>query len=268
MFSGDLFADLPVPWDDRAWIGTLLVAIGDAVVIVGVFVAYWIYHRQNLLADSQRRESTLAHLEGVRDALREWHDNFFNTPYKGQAALDRAELDFNLVMKGNYMTNYRVATEPVVSLIQPPADLWPFSRETVRTANVALSRMTVFNQLVQQQTDFIALNTVELRALSKQEPETLETLLAALAHPPMPEDDPRRPIAEAAKSISAQLHGIIDDAAWYHGLRAALDENIDELTSRLARPAFPWRRAVPYSLLGVLVVLTLGAALLGISDGP
>ena len=223
-----------VPLWDRVWPATLLVLIGDVVVIVGVFVAYWIYHKQDRRADIQRQKSTLAHLEGVRDALRDWHDNFFNTPYKGQAADDRAELDFNLVMRGGYMTNYRVATEPVASLIRPAAGIEPYSRKTVRAANIALSRMTVFNQLVQQQTDFVAFNTVELRRLSRQQPVTLHSLLAALDSPPMPDDDPRRPIAEAARSISSQLHGVIDDASWYLELRAALDENIDELTALLA----------------------------------
>ena len=204
---------LSVPWWDTVWIGTILVSFGDLLVIVGFGVAWWIYKNQDKASAIQRQKSTLAHLKGVKAAMEEWHDNFFTTSYEGTAAQDRSESDFNMVMRGTYIQNYRVPTEPVSSLIEPAGDIWPYSTETVRAANVALARMTVFNQLVQQQTDFNLRHAAELRRLDEEE---------------------RKPVALAARRISEDLHGgAIADASWYHELKKALEDNIRLLEAAL-----------------------------------
>ena len=113
------------------------------------------------------------------------------------------------------MQNYRVSIDPVASLIALSGDTWPFSQRTVRAANIALSRMTVFNQLVQQQTDFNVLHVAHLRRFGGRD---------------------RTPIAEAGFTISGIIHGAIDDASWYHDLKLALDLNIVDGWILLAAP--------------------------------
>lgn len=201
------------PWWDRAWLGTVLIAVGNLLVLTGVAVAWSIYRRQRGDSRRQRKESTLAHLSGVKAALADWHDNFFMTGYEGAAATARAQLDYNHVKAGGYIQNYRVPTEPVASLIRPAEELWPVEPTTIQAANVALSRMTVFNQLVQQQTDFNLRHSVELRRLT---------------------EDEREPIAQAAMRISSDLHGgAIGDSTWYMNLKKSLEDNIGTLQGEL-----------------------------------
>jgi hypothetical protein len=83
--------------------------------------------------------------------------------------------------------------------------------------------MTVFNQLVQQQTDFIAMHAAEIRGHRDKEA-----------------------LATAADVISQHLHeGGIGDAEWYRELIHALDANIDQLASALKakKQRRPWQKA-------------------------
>ena len=198
------------PWWDSVWLSTLLVALGDLLVVAAAAVAVWIYGQQRQAADHQMQRASLDHLRGVKAALDEWYDSFFTTSYEGKAADERAEVDAKLVNKGQYMQNYVVPTAPVASLTELSGDTVPFSEKTVLAANVALSRMTVFNQLVRQQTDFNARFGVELYRLSAED---------------------RAPIAEAAKRISHDIHSAIGDKSWYDQLKIALDDNIAMLDS-------------------------------------
>jgi hypothetical protein len=205
--------DPAVPLWDRAWFGNALV-----LVSIVVAVAVYLFQRQGVL--HSKRESTLAHVKGVEAAMRGWAQSFFGTSYEGEAAENRCELDFNTIMRGQYVQNFKVPTEPVESLIQPPGDAWPLSSDTVEAAGVALQRMTAFNQLVQQQTDFNLLHAAELR------------------RPDITEDE-KRPIAEAARKICEGIHGFaIGDAGWYGGLMEALQANVEELEVMLQRRHF------------------------------
>ena len=96
-----------------------------------------------------------------------------------------------------------------VASLTPAGGAWPFSPTTVTAANVALSRMTVFNQLVTHQIN--VLHTADLDRL---------------------DNDERRPVALAGR-ISENIHGVIDDAKWYHRLKKAIEENINELEEML-----------------------------------
>jgi hypothetical protein len=192
------------PWWDTVW-------FSDVLVAVGVIAALAIYWRQQRGSITRQRESTLAHLKGVKVAMEAWAKDYFGTSYAGTAANDRSELDFNAIMAGGYFQNFLVSTEPVASLIQPPGDAWPIASKTVQAASIALLRMGQFNQLVQQQTDFNARHAAELQGLDLGE-------------------DRKMAIAKAGRQISKNIHGAaIGDATWYERLMDALDENIRAL---------------------------------------
>jgi hypothetical protein len=202
-----------IPWWDKAWAAALATAIGDLLVLVGIVVAWRIYRRQKREENKRRQESTLAHLWGVRAALKDWYDGFFTTKYQGADLLGRSQMDYDVVMEtGSYSQNFRVSTAAIANLIQPSGDLWPLREETVRAATIALQRMTVFNQLVQQQTDFNLQNAVAMRygSIAKREP-----------------------IAASARRISFDVHNAIDDASWYGALGRALVLDIFDLERRL-----------------------------------
>jgi hypothetical protein len=215
-----------VPWWDRVW-------FGDLLVVASVVVAVLIFWQTQRASRRRQRESTLAHLRGVKVAMEAWADDFFGTSYAGDdAARNRSEIDFNAVMQGSYFQNFRVPTEPVASLSQPPGEAWPIAARTIETASVALLRFTVFNQLVQQQTDFNVLHAEELQ------------------HPDIDDGQTRHPIALAARRISETIHhDAIGDATWYVDFIKALDANILELELmlRLNRfvPPFTEAHAMP-----------------------
>lgn len=188
----------PPPFWDRVWASDILLILGFAVAI-GIYVA------TQRTATRQRRASTMAHLKGVKATMTAWGDSYFTTGYVGTAVQDRAKLDYNRVLQGGSTQNYKAPTEPLVTLMQPPGDGWPIEQRTVVAAGVALQRMTVFNQMVEQQTDFNARHATEFGI----------------------DDATRRQrLAEGADRISQRIHTVIGDRAWYLELVAALDANI------------------------------------------
>jgi hypothetical protein len=217
-------ASTPMPplWD-TVWLGTLLVALGDVLVLAGAFIAFHVYQLQQDTLKRQRQQSSLDHLESVKAALIDWYSNFFNANYRGEAAVVRAEQDRKAIQARSYGQVYMVPTDPVASLIQPSGDLWPFSLQTLRAANIALSHMTVFNQFVRQQSEFNVLHAVEIRRVEGRHL-----------------DD----ISEAGLRISTDLHQSIDSGDWNRELKAAVTLNIAELWVLLAAspPNRPIRR--------------------------
>lgn len=204
-----------VPFWDTVW-------AADLVVLFGIIVAVIIYSLQQHGSKHRQQQSTLAHLKGVKTAI-EGFAPFFSTSYEGGRAEHRAQRDYDLVMAGLYMQNYKVPTEPVASLIEPPGDAWPIESKTSEAAGTALMRLTHFNQLVQQQADFNALHAAEIRRSRMNHGDRLAT-------------------ATAARGISAMLHGsVIEDASWYQDLISAIDDNI-EILERLLAPS--WRKVL------------------------
>ena len=208
------------PWWDAAW-------LSDLLLIAGFAVAGLIYGLTQHATTQQQRRSALNHLKGVKAAMRDWAGAYFDTDYEGAQAALRASEDYRTVLDGQYIQNFLVPITPVESLVQPPGDSWPLAPRTVEAAGTALHRMTIFNQLVQKQTDFHMLHAAEYQG-----------------------DGPKEELARAVEVISRQLHGsAIGDRAWYRELVAALDENIEELEAllnqnpvkRLVRRR-PWRR--------------------------
>jgi hypothetical protein len=204
------------PWWDASW-------LNDILLIVGFAVAAIIYGATQHTGTQQQRRSTLNHLNGVKAAMSAWGDSYFNTAYEGAGLHERIKEDRDLVLGGQYMQNFMVPIQPVEGLVEPPGDSWPLEPRTVEAAGAALHRMVVFNQLVQQQTDFHALHAAEYK-----DPEV-----------------PKKPLAEAAENISRHLHGgVIGDREWYIELSTAIDANIKTLEDmlRMNRPKRhrPW----------------------------
>jgi len=201
------------PWWDRT-------VASDGLVVLGFGVVWLFYRKQKRDSKRQMQKAALDHLRGVKAALDAWYDDFFSASYAGSVAGERAHGDYLKIMKfGVYVQNYRVPIEPVSSLIQPTGGTWSFSPETVRAANVALFRMTFFNQLVQQQTDFNRQHAADLRRFNER----------------------RTPIAQAAERISEHIHAVIDNAKWYKELDDALATNIQQLERMLNQPVRPRR---------------------------
>jgi len=198
----------PMPWWDAVW-------SSDILVVSGFGVSWLLYWRQKVGSVRSQRQSTLNHLKGVKKAMESWPKSFFTTNYEGEAAETRSEADYNEIMRGGYGQVFQVSTEPVASLLQPPGGSWPIASETVEAASVALQQMRVFNQLVQQQSDFNSRHAAELR----------DGNLDEYRH---------QAIAMAGRRISRSIHASgIGNAEWFKRLLEALDENIQALEDSL-----------------------------------
>jgi hypothetical protein len=147
-----------------------------------------------------------------------WGDlHFGGTGYNEETARTRAQLDHDAVIHGSHSQNFRVPTEPITSLIEQSETGWLISGETIAAANVALWKVGIFNQLVQEQTDF---NVLHLAEFSDMNIDTSQ----------------RHQLAEAAWKLSMSIHQHgIGDASWYRDLMGALDRNIETLEGRRVR---------------------------------
>jgi hypothetical protein len=200
-------------------VGDALVLMGDILIIAGLVLSYRIYHRERADLIERDTESVLAMLEAMRDGIRAWADPYFTTGYDEQGASERAQGDYKAVMDRSYGQLFRVPTEPLVALIERSVGGSLLRKETVEAANIALWRMGVFNQLVQQQTDFNARH------------------LSEIYDPALPEAQ-RRALADGARAISTMLHAsVIGDATWYKRLKAELETNIQALRKPLEHGA-------------------------------
>ena len=136
----------------------------------------------------------------------------------------RAQQDDDSVMGGSHCQNFRVPTEPIASLIQQSGEGWLISGETIAAANIALWKIGIFNQLVQQQTDFNAFHLAEFSHVNLDLTR-------------------RNALAQAAWRLSVTIHQYgIGDASWYRRLMTALDHNVEALEKRKLRKW--WSRRV------------------------
>jgi hypothetical protein len=147
---------IPAPWYDANW-------VNDVLVATGFLVAGGIYGATQHSGTQQQRRSTLNHLNGVKASMKAWGDSYFDTAYEGAGLDERVKMDRDLVLGGKHMQNFMVPIQPVESLVEPPGDSWPLEPRTVEAAGAALQRMTAFNQLVQQQTDFHARHAADYK---------------------------------------------------------------------------------------------------------
>jgi len=209
--------------------------IGDVLVLVGILVAAGVYLRQRFDSDLRQIDATLAVLHSVRRGMAEYGDmHFGGHGYDREAATTRSQIDHDCIMDGIRYQNFRVPTEPVISLIQQPEEGWFISRETLEAANIALWRIGQFNQMVQQQTDLLA------------------NSLPGITNKKLPIHQ-REALAEAARKISFTIHFVtIGDSGWYHQLMDSIDQNVETLQDRRRRKWWSRRwRAHAYRIVRV-----------------
>jgi hypothetical protein len=192
------------PWFSRTFI---LVYIGFVVTVV----IYWLQRYHSL---RRQIDAAISVLKAVRAIDPYGEQHFGKEGYSPRAADIRAQNDYNQIMGKGYFQNFQVPSEPYASLIQNAGNGWPLNDETVETANIALWKITAFNQLVQQQTDFNAMHMAEIVG---------GTITAT----------ERQDLAKSAKAISVMIHGTaISDTRWYPKLIEELERNIAELEER------------------------------------
>jgi hypothetical protein len=195
------------PWFSRTFV---LVYIGFVVTIV----IYWL---QRLHALRRQIDATVSLLKAVQAITPYGEEHFGGEGYDAKAAENRSKLDYDKIMEKGYFQNFTVPSEPIASLIQNAGNGWPLNDSTVIAANVALWKLTTFNQLVQQQTDFNVAHVAEFRDADL-------------------DADQRKLLAESARGISRMIHEhAIGDSRWYPKLIAELTRNIEELVARKKR---------------------------------
>lgn len=213
---------------------SITVTFGDALALVGIALAIALYALQ--VAHSRRRdlEAARAVLHGVEHGMvRGWGEWFFSTVYTDEGAKQRAFQEAENVQRRGYGQVFLVPTESLASLVNSPAAGDLIDTAAVEAASLALYWVGVFNQLVQQQTDFNARHLAEIRD---------ETLSA----------ERRDALASAAFSISHMIHGSGVASAnaedgWYRNLCDRVEANIRELDERARRPWW-WQRWVALAL--------------------
>jgi hypothetical protein len=178
--------------------------------------------------------------------LEGWGKWFFSNVYGDAEANAVASEHANLVrepLKGHHQV-FVVPREPLVALVtnQAAGDL--ISDSTVESASLALYWVGVFNQLVQQETDYNALHLAEIRG---------EVISGA----------DREGIARGVFSISQMIHGTgIARAAqqdgWYQRLTHDVRRDVDRLSAQVARP---WWLTVTVGLAAVLTVVALALSI-------
>jgi hypothetical protein len=185
--------------------------VGDLLIFVGFGLTFFIYRREQTASKRRDVASVLATLTAVRRGMEGWGNAYFSRGYDDLSAAVRAEEDFRAVKAGKFEQIFKVPVEPLMAVIQRTSEGWLIDTEMIEAANIALWKLTTFNQLVQQHTDFNALHAAEI----------CDTHLPAIR---------RDAIAAAAKEISTTVHRYgVDDARWYHDLLCKLDINVEKL---------------------------------------
>jgi hypothetical protein len=189
-------------------------------------LAICVYRSQQVEVENLQIDETLGFLRGIWDGMRPWGDLHFNQEYSHQQAVERAEKDRQSIREGVYQINYRVPTEPLENLIHYSASGVLLDRDVIIRANEALRRVGIFNQLVQQQTDFLAAHL----------PEVYDPTLDPVK---------RNALADTAGAISQIIHeAAIGDGAWYRDLMEAIEHTITALASRKRERFWNRRRSV------------------------
>jgi hypothetical protein len=175
---------------------------------------------------------------------------YFLNGYTQAAAQARANQTHAAVTAGGLDQVFVAPTEALAKLATSAPHEGLVSYKTIAVANFALWKVHVFNQLVQQLTDFNTAHAAELEGAS---PARLKE------------------IANAAASLSRQLHGIgigeswnlsTGERGWYGALVDAIDENMKALETErqlhLVHWVTEWPVVVDCAVVGALVGAIVG----------
>jgi hypothetical protein len=177
-----------------------------------------------------------------------WGQHYLHNIYTDKAARERAKNTNTLVMTRQIDQVLVVPTEPLAMLATTTPHPGLIEERTVAIASTALWRVGVFNQLVQQLTDFNAAHAVEISS-DRTELER------------------REDIAGAAMVLSYLVHrdGIGEAWAehpngavgWYRALVGALMVNMKSLEELQNSARWRWLREWPYLLLDLFALVGL-----------
>lgn len=188
-------------------------------------------------------------VEGVVSGdMSAWGQHYFHTIYTDEVAKERARRTYELLMIRGIDQVLVVPTEPLAMLATVAPHPGLIEAPTVAVANTALWRVGVFNQLVQQLTDFNAAHAVEITSKAT-------------------EWERREDIAAAAMSLSYFVHrdGIGEAGAahpdgsvgWYRALVGGLMVNMKSLENLQRHARWRWLREWPYPLLDLFALVGL-----------
>ena len=181
------------------------------------------------------------------DAYQGWGRLYFSKSVNGSTALQAGDAAQRLVEHGTSYQLYRVPVAPLEQLVAPVRVGGLVSEQTVHAANLALSRIAVFNQMVDKQTSFNVAHAVEI-ADSETPAER------------------RRAISLAARQMTTALHldGIgraAEAGGWYRRLTEALSADIRRLDQLRESSWWNHSKGAPHLLIGdVLAVLVCAGA--------
>jgi hypothetical protein len=185
------------------------VAVGDWIALAALASGFLVYLLQRVSARREAIGAAISLLEALQNGMPTWSEGYFEGTYTPQTANARAQLDAQVIRGGDVAEVYLVPTQPLTALMLQGGHY--IDRETIEAANRALWQIGVFNQLVQQLTDF---NTTHL-------PDIRDMTLPA---------ERREALAGGAYAISWLIHSRgIGPATWYVELRTALTANIARL---------------------------------------
>jgi hypothetical protein len=212
-------------------------------------VLAWLTFRLERGASRQRdRAAALAVLRAVQQGIveglpgqRGWGEFYFATIYDSRETQRRALETRGMVEKHGWDQVFVVPTAPL-ELLATSNHGGLISEETVFAANLALWRVEIFNQLVQQQAMFNAVHAPEI--LDRNTTGDRLTILGIVA-------------GNLSQGIHADGIGRANaEGGWYDRLKKAVAADVERLGEAAQEP---WWRSEPRLLVGDLVVLLLVA---------
>jgi hypothetical protein len=239
-----------------------LLTLLTLALLAFAFVFVWLIFRLERAAERRAaiaaaRATLVATQRGIvlgmpelGDAYQGWGRLYFSKSVNGSMALAAGDAARKLVEHGTSYQLYRVPVGPLERLAAPVRAGGLVSEQTVHAANLALTRITVFNQMVDKQTSFNVAHAVEI-ADSQTPPER------------------RQAISLAARQMATALHldGIGragETGGWYRRLTEALSADIRRLDQ--LRESSWWRNynGASYLLIGDVLAVLVCAAVIGV----
>jgi len=139
----------------------MLASLTLLIAVVGLDLVWVVYRFEHRAARLRSINDARARLIAVREA-EPWLGKYFTTLWTPEKAKEAAERHRDKILKREYELVLEVPPEPLVSLVMAAGGGDLLLDKTVRSANVALWHIRVFNQLVRQHTDLLRQHLAEI----------------------------------------------------------------------------------------------------------
>lgn len=227
------------------------------ILTAGAFLLAWFVFRYDRHG---RRRDALEAAEGTLQAVHYgmvqgltqaqavgWGQLYFYNEYDQLGAQARAQQTYDTVMNGAFDQIFVVPIEPLARLATSPPQEGLIEAKTVATANFALWRIHVFNQLVNQLTEFYSTHGDEIGSEATGQAR-------------------REELAAAARQLSYVIHHYAigwswsaregQGEGWYGVFVRALGANMRDLYFARREHRWQWLRLRewPYSGIDLLVI--------------